>query len=561
MPALVLFLIGVTLLDYRTATGESVALYSASFDPPTRSQLRMLGCALGDAELPQECRGIAGQISRVIIWVDAAPIIEAQASAKERTLMLTRSLQAKRPRLEISAQTPTAIEEKRSALLADETIDKIFLLIDGDSTRRPSSTEPRSSKLVHLLFPLVREARLSSDLTARDRSVEPHAASIIDQLGLYREVSGDLAELQRALFDEGWRAYLNDLAIACPQAIDRNTCTSLTASWSAIRTVANPPRTISDGESAAAQLAYMGTQSESRWAEKFTETSMTVVRDPADRDRLKLIAEDLAERTLRDLPRGKLPHLHRLVTPRRAAKTNGVHVRRLPVTCAAPNEPYVADMDQYLADRFPQAFSRFLKHDYRRHSDQAVELYLHDHPLDQAYDLHRRDGYSDFYFVQTRRGQLHRDMHLAVKAQPRAYRVVLTSVRGTDRRANVLCQLTRTGIFATHRWVQAPRPQPLFELNSAGKSLKLNPDDWLLFGFRGEWRRKLLGEDWRATPLTKSGLDIDLYRHRESKRKIVIARNVYGDDAEIVLRTLYGKGMRQAIYLGAAGGGNRLSHR
>ena len=213
-------------------------------------------------------------------------------------------------------------------------------------------------------------------------------------------------------------------------------------------------------------------------------------------------------------------------------------------------------MDQYLADRFPQALSRFLKYDYRRHSDQAVELYLHDHPLEQAYDLHRRDGFSDFYFVQTRRGQLHRDMHLAVKAQPRAYRVVLTSVRGRDRRANVLCQLNRTGIFATHRWVQASRPQPLFELNSQGKSLKLNPGDWLLFGFRGEWRRKLLSEDWRATPLTESGLDIDLYRHRESKRKVVTARNVYGDDAEIVLRTLYGKGIRQAIYLGAAGAVN-----
>lgn len=93
----------------------------------------------------------------------------------------------------------------------------------------------------------------------------------------------------------------------------------------------------------------------------------------------------------------------------------------------------------------------------------------------------------------------------------------------------------------------------MFELNSQGKSLKLSPDDWLLFGFRGEWRRKLLGEDWRATPLTESGLDIDLYSHRESKRKVVTARNVYGADAEIVLRTLYGKGIRQAIYLGTAG--------
>ena len=78
----------------------------------------MLRCALGDAELPQECQEIASQIARLVILVDAAPVIEARASAKERVLMLTRALQAKRPRLEISAQAAAAIEEKRRALLA-----------------------------------------------------------------------------------------------------------------------------------------------------------------------------------------------------------------------------------------------------------------------------------------------------------------------------------------------------------------------------------------------------------------------------------------------------------
>ena len=53
---LLFFLFGFTLLDCHTAASESVALYSASFDPPTRSQLRMLRCALGAADLPQECR-------------------------------------------------------------------------------------------------------------------------------------------------------------------------------------------------------------------------------------------------------------------------------------------------------------------------------------------------------------------------------------------------------------------------------------------------------------------------------------------------------------------------
>ena len=82
--------------------------------------------------------------------------------------------------MEISAESPTAIEAKRRALLADGTIDKIYLLIDGDSYRRQRSTEPRSPKLVHLLFPLVGEERLNADLTTLDRSVDPQAAAIID---------------------------------------------------------------------------------------------------------------------------------------------------------------------------------------------------------------------------------------------------------------------------------------------------------------------------------------------------------------------------------------------
>ena len=111
---LLIFLIA-PLVDCHTAASEFVALYSASFDPPTRSHLRMLRCALGAADLPQECQEIGSQISRLIILVNAAPTIEARASAKERVLMLTRALQANRPRVEISAQSPTAIEQQRHA--------------------------------------------------------------------------------------------------------------------------------------------------------------------------------------------------------------------------------------------------------------------------------------------------------------------------------------------------------------------------------------------------------------------------------------------------------------
>ena len=54
-------------------------------------------------------------------------------------------------------------------------------------------------------------------------------------------------------------------------------------------------------------------------------------------------------------------------------------------------------------------------------------------------------------------------------------------------------------------------------------------------------------------PLVKTGLDIDLFTHPTFKQRLVIARNVYGDDANIIMDTFYKKGARQVVYLGTAG--------
>ena len=39
---------------------------------------------------------------------------------------------------------------------------------------------------------------------------------VVEKLGLYQEVNEDLAELQKSLFEEGWRDFLKDLKSACP---------------------------------------------------------------------------------------------------------------------------------------------------------------------------------------------------------------------------------------------------------------------------------------------------------------------------------------------------------
>lgn len=51
------------------AMAASVAFYTGTFDPPTQSQIRMIRCALGDADLHKEYEEIGRKISRLVVLV------------------------------------------------------------------------------------------------------------------------------------------------------------------------------------------------------------------------------------------------------------------------------------------------------------------------------------------------------------------------------------------------------------------------------------------------------------------------------------------------------------
>lgn len=211
------------------------------------------------------------------------------------------------------------------------------------------------------------------------------------------------------------------------------------------------------------------------------------------------------------------------------------------------------DIVDYTSDRFPTAFAGFLREQFRKRSISPTDLYVHNQSVEEAYAFHRRDGFTIFYFLQTRRGQLHRNIYLAVRSKPHAYRVVFTNVRGRDQEADVFCQIYHSGTFSSFHRLQARPGLPLFVLNPVGASLRLNDKDWLLFGFKGKWTKILLEQGWQLQPLVKEGLDIGLFTHPTIKRRLVVARNVYGSDANIVLDTFYKKGIRQVVYLGTSG--------
>ena len=383
---------------------------------------------------------------------------------------------------------------------------------------------------------------------------DPAVKEVIERLGLYQPVSEDLAALQKSLFEESWKDFLNDLKSACPSILSQKECADLASASDGVSIATDEQINRKDRKDSSANvLVYKRAQSADRWAEKFTNTALKPLQGSASYAQFKPVAEDMSSKVYQGYPDDKLFHLRKVFVQNQRPSMEPLNVSQKPAACSPPRGPYHMDIADYTSDRFPMAFAAFLKEQFRQRSIAPTELYVHNQPVEAAYEFHRRDGFTTFYFLQTRRGQLHRNIYLAVRSKPHAYRVVFSNVRSRDQEADVFCQIYHSGTFSSFHWVQAKPGLPLFVFNPSGTSLKLNGKDWLLFGFKGKWTKILLEQGWKLHSLVKEGLDIGLFTHPTIKQRLVVARNVYGDDANIILDTFYKKGIRQVVYLGTSG--------
>jgi len=569
------------------AMAANTGFYAGTFDPPTRAELAMLRCALGDATVSQECAAIGKTIGRLVVSVNESSDGDTLASARERALMVNKALQKHRDRVEILT-APGRKEENLRALLDNRNVERVVQFIDSDSYRAmKSSPETQNPKLLWMIYSLKQakgsaapldpkslpaNAKLFVDIEQRPDSsaaaiqkaiqsgrplaglIDPAVIAVIERLSLYQEVSEDLAKLQKSLFDESWAGFSEDLKLVCPGLLPEKDCATLQASSQTISIVTDDRINSTDRKDASANvLVYKRGQSADRWAEKFINTALKSLQGSAGYAKLKPVAEDMISKMYEGYPDAKLFQMRKIFVPKRGPSTEALKVAQMPVPCSVSSGKYNMNIAAYTDDRFPKAFANFLREQFPTRSILPADLYTHNQTVDDAYAFHRRDGFDTFYFLQTRRGQLHRSIYIAVKAKPHAYRVVFTNLRGVDQEADVYCQITHSNTFSSMRSVHANVELPLFVFNPAGISLKLNDKDWLLFGFKGKWEKVLLEQNWRRQPLVKEGLDIDLFTHPTIKQKLVIARNVYGDDANIIVDTFYKKGVRQVVYLGTAG--------
>jgi nicotinic acid mononucleotide adenylyltransferase/uridine phosphorylase len=569
-----------------TAAAGSVGCYSGTFDPPTQAQLKIIACALGDVAFPKECREIGKQISHLVVSVSTDSKKETYASAREQVLMLNRALQKYGERVEVAAATPAECQVRTRAIQAEKSGERALRFISESGYKALPSSTVNDSSQTWVIIPLdedgdYRPASAAPTLPAnvtilshpevfRDLSapairnlfnagkpiagvVAPGVREVIEKLGLYQDVSGDLEKLQASLFEEGWRNFVKDLNSACPMTINQRECAQLESRWSEIPVVEVHGTAEATGQKPKTRLVYRKSQSEDRWAEKFSNTALSFLRGTAEFAKFKPVADDIGARVFQGYPYGKLPHLRKVTLRGDNLAKQSIKLRQAPLTCSASRGSYNMDINQYIADRFPLSFANFVKEQLKQRSISPADLYVHNRSLADVFPFHMRDGYSSFYFLQTRRGQQHRNIYLAVRPKPRAYRIVLTDVRGFDRRANVLCQLDFTHLFSTFRDARSATTAPLFVFNPDGAAAKFAAGDILLFGFKGNWTRMLQAHQWRDSPLVKEGLDIDVFTHPAVTQKIVVARNVYGDDANLVLDAFYRKGIRRVLYLGTAG--------
>src|SRR5262245_18896885 len=199
---LLLFLVAFATISISPASmgiAASVGFYASTFDPPTRSQVRMIRCALGDDRLNKECGELGKSISRLVVLVIVDSEKDTFASTREQILMLKRALEKHSDRIEIAASTRAKAEQRKRSLLEDKNVERLFEFVSADTYKALKvSPDHQSTRLVSVAVPLVEEG---SFLRASAEAAQVGVMEIVEKLGLYEDVNEDLAQLQQSLFE------------------------------------------------------------------------------------------------------------------------------------------------------------------------------------------------------------------------------------------------------------------------------------------------------------------------------------------------------------------------
>lgn len=224
---------------------------------------------------------------------------------------------------------------------------------------------------------------------------------------------------------------------------------------------------------------------------------------------------------------------------------------RVPLQTFKP-ERYNIDIRNYAGDRFPDSIKELVI--------KGAGVYLHDGLADEARRFHANDGFSEFFTLSDKMGGARYIRYLARAPSTSGVRLVFP-VAGQDNLARMTDQLGVLlgsegaengggGIFINR--VAHESKASGFSMPEEFKTAAFTADDILLIGMQRRTRDLLTGGgEWEL--VLSSGNGVEVLRHKDSGRRLVNARILYGDASYDLAEVFYRKGIRRIIHLGTAG--------
>jgi hypothetical protein len=340
------------------------------------------------------------------------------------------------------------------------------------------------------------------------------------------EIPRKLGDVQRALYAESFQSFVNAVQIGIP----------------AVHTISNP-----------VAPAYDPSASRNDWVNAFaTAISTQSHLSATDNTVFEAAVQNIFFGYSNNEPYGKVNFLApALNSDNRSSQGWEVEsVKSVRLLKRYPS-PHTMDLSAYVNQRFARPIQEFIK-------KNRVPFFGHDSNCDDAITYHRSQGFSVIERYSSEVDGPLPPNFIAYNPRSQAYRFGVCDLIGKD-------DVTRiTEILGPIFWsndaylVHHKVPEPLFNLNEKGSSLKFTPNDRVFIGYQNTiwWalHTSAAGGDWQRIPLSSGGLATDLFYNQKTGQQLVSVANCYGDEMRIALRVLYEKGARRFVYFGTAGG-------
>lgn len=523
-----LFLVMVSLV----ANG-AVGVYTGSFDPPTKAHEAIIRAG---AKEPG--------VDKLYVLVNVSGSKNFNTSSYERIEMLKTALSDLAGKIDFR---PVLQEAKQDLISQISQGQKTITMIGEDSYlalpngalddlsrqwlvfRRIGASAPVNSVKENVQFREVPgiEGEVSSSLareiigtTEVAKYLNPDVVSLIRKKHLYSaEKDPNFAALQKDFYTESFEDFKKNLTSIFPEMNFSN----------------------------LEMPAFKPTQSQQGWAESFRRAALQKTKYTGTK------AIEFWNKTLgisfsfpRNDPRPKVSFVKEV-----PAKFEPTEILEIKSSVLKPlnKKDYRLDIDEYAADRFPKALLNFVL-------KNNAQIYLHNSIREEALEFHHRQGVDKFYALNTPRSHPDAINFLGYSSTTGTYRYIIAGLSGEDRKSQVKSQLAAAGFHVPLFEIQHKNTRSLFVLNAEGKKLKLSPNDLVVIGFKNRIAWNLPDKDsWTTSQITSSGLDMTLYFKGDNK--ILLVKNMYGDEMNTTLDFLKERGAKKIVYLGTAGGLNR----